>query len=115
MLRSSPYQPKKVLADRVSNIFNDQFGNISWTDADRVRRMITQEIPVRVEAESLVPERAEEFRKQNGRIEHDKALGRVMTALLKDDTQLFTQFSDNESFQKWLTDMMFGMTYEAET
>ena len=26
-----------------------------------------------------------------------------MTALLKDDTELFKQFSDNESFRRWLT------------
>jgi len=50
--------------------------------------------------------------KQNARIEHDKALVRVMTALLKDDTELFKQFSDNESFKKWLTDTVFTATYE---
>ena len=33
-------------------------------------------------------------------IEHHKALARVMTAVLKDDTELFKQFSDNESFRK---------------
>ena len=34
--------------DRLSNIlkaFNDQFGNIPWTDADRVHELITEEIP----------------------------------------------------------------------
>ena len=50
--------------------------------------------------------------KQNARIEHDKALARVMTAVLKDDTELFKQFSDNESFRRWLTDTIFAMTYE---
>ena len=51
--------------------------------------------------------------KQNARIEHDKALRRVMTALLQDDTELFKQFSDNESFRRWLTDTIFAITYEA--
>ena len=50
--------------------------------------------------------------KQNARIEHDKALARVMTAVLKDDTELFKQFMDNESFKRWLTDTVFGLTYE---
>src|SRR3989441_7229107 len=39
--------------DRLSNIlktFNDQFGSISWTDSDRVHRLITEEIPSRVAA-----------------------------------------------------------------
>ena len=49
--------------------------------------------------------------KQNARIEHDKALGRVVTALLKDDTELFKQFMDNESFRKWLSDTVFNLTY----
>jgi type I restriction enzyme R subunit len=37
-------------------------------------------------------------------IKHDKALARVMTAVLKDDTELFKQFMDNESFPRRLTD-----------
>ena len=35
-----------------------------------------------------------------------------MTAVLKDDTELFKQFSDNESFRRWLTDTVFALTYE---
>ena len=34
-----------------------------------------------------------------------------MIAVLKDDTELFKQFSDNPSFKKWLTDTIFGVTY----
>ncbi len=34
-----------------------------------------------------------------------------MTAVLKDDTELFKQFSDNESFRRWLTDAIFTITY----
>ena len=50
--------------------------------------------------------------RQNAKIEHDKALKRVITSLFKDDAQLFKQFQDNESFRGWLTDTVFGMTYE---
>lgn len=48
------------------------------------------------------------------RIEHDKALARVMTAVLKDDTELFKQFMDNDSFKRWLTDTVFRLTYESQ-
>ena len=40
--------------DRLSNIlklFSDQFGNISWTDGDRVRKLVTEEIPAKVAAD----------------------------------------------------------------
>jgi hypothetical protein len=107
------HKPEPEL-DRLSNIikaFNDQFGNIPWTDADRVRKLITEEIPARVAADSAYQNARKFSDKQNARIEHDKALVRVMTALLQDDTELFKQFSDNDSFRRWLTDTVFALTY----
>jgi len=108
------HKPEPEL-DRLSNIikaFNDQFGNIPWTDADRVRKLITEEIPARVAADSAYQNARKFSDKQNARIEHDKALVRVMTALLQDDTELFKQFSDNDGFRRWLTDTVFALTYE---
>jgi len=101
--------------DRLSNIlttFNELFGDIAWSDADRVHRLITQEIPARVAADTAYQNASKNNDKQNARIEHDKALARVMTALLKDDTELFKQFMDNDSFKRWLKDMVFALTYE---
>jgi len=101
--------------DRLSNIikaFNDQFGNIQWSDKDRVHKLITEEIPARVAADTAYQNAKKNSDKQNARIEHDKALARVMTAVLKDDTELFKQFMDNESFRRWMTDTVFGLTYE---
>jgi len=107
------HKPEPEL-DRLSNIikaFNDQFGNIPWTDADRVRKLITEEIPARVAADAAYQNARKFSDKQNARIEHDKALVRVMTGILQDDTELFKQFSDNESFRRWLTDTVFALTY----
>ncbi len=104
--------------DRLSNIlkaFNDQFGNVPWSDADRVHKLITEDIPSRVAADKAYQNARQNSDKQNARIEHDKALVRVMTAVMKDDTELFKQFMDNESFRRWLTDTVFGLTYEQPT
>ena len=100
--------------DRLSNIlkeFNDQFGNIDWSDKDRVHKLITEDIPARVAQDRAYQNAIRNSDHQNARIEHDKALGRVMTAVLKDDTELFKQFSDNDSFKRWLTDAVFAITY----
>lgn len=77
-----------------------------------MQRLIAEDIPARVAADSAYQNAMKNNDKQNARIEHDKALGRVMTAALKDDTELFKQFSDNESFKKWLSDSIFAVTYE---
>jgi type I restriction enzyme R subunit len=109
------HKPEPEL-ERLSNIlkaFNDHFGNIEWKDVDRVQRLITEEIPEKVAADRAYQNAQRNSDKQNARIEHDKALGRVMNAVLKDDTELFKQFSDNESFRRWLSDTVFAETYSS--
>lgn len=73
---------------------------------------VAEDIPNRVAADTAYQNAKKNSDKQNARIEHDKALARVMTAVLKDDTELFKQFMDNESFRRWMTDAVFGITYE---
>ncbi len=36
---------------------------------------------------------------------------RVMTFLMNDNTQLFKQFMDNESFKRWMSDASFELAY----
>ena len=80
-------------------------------DADRVRQLITETIPARVAADTAFRNAQQNSDKQNARIEHDKALVRVMTSLMKDDTQLFKQFMDNEGFKRWMSDASFELAY----
>ena len=101
--------------DRLSVIiaeFNDLFGGIDWADEDRVRQMITVDIPGMVAEDTAFRNARENSDRENARIEHDKALGRVMTSIMKDDTELFRQFVDNEDFKRWLGGVVFGVAYE---
>ena len=101
--------------DRLSNIiraFNDLFGDIAWQDADRVRELITETIPAKVAEDAAFKNARQNSDKENARIEHDKALVRVMTSVMKDDTELFKQFMDNASFKRWMSDAVFGLAYE---
>lgn len=103
--------------DYLSNIlktFNDQFGNISWSDTDRIRRLISEDIPVKVSADKAYQNAQTNSDKQAARIEHDQALARVITSMVNDDTTLFKEFFDNESFRNWLSEKMFGLTYKPQ-
>ncbi|MDD2468263.1 MAG: type I restriction endonuclease subunit R [Desulfobulbus sp.] len=93
--------------------FNDQFGNIEWKDGDKIRKVIAEEIPSKVRADTAYQNAMKNSDKQNARIEHDRALQRVMIELLSDHTELFKLFSDNPSFKKWLGDTIFGVTYQS--
>jgi type I restriction enzyme R subunit len=104
-------EPELERLSQILKAFNDQFGNVNWTNGDRVRQLITEEIPKQVKADTAYQNAIQNSDHQNARIEHDKALQRVMTAILKDDAELFKQFSDNAAFRRWLMDTVFAMTY----
>ncbi len=101
--------------DRLSSIlqtFNDMFGSIEWRDVDKIGQVISEEIPAMVAADQAYRNAMKNSDKSNARIEHDNALKRVIVSLLSDHTELFKQFMDNPSFNKWLADTVFAVTYE---
>lgn len=104
--------------DRLSvilNQFNDLFGNIPWTNEDKIARAIAEDIPAMVLADTAYLNAIKHSDKQNARIEHDKALGRAIVSMLADHTELYTQFSDHPEFKKWLSDTIFSTTYRPST
>lgn len=92
--------------------FNEQFGDIAWTDGDRIRRVIAEEIPAKVAADVAYQNARRHSDKQNSRLEHDRTLRRVMTALLADHTELLKQFSDNPQGRRWLAETVVRVTYD---
>lgn len=101
--------------DRLSNIikaFNEQFGNIDWKDADKIQKVINEEIPAKVAADKKYQNAMKYSDKENARIEHDLALQRVLIELLTDHTEFYKQFSENPAFRKWLADFIFAVTYK---
>ena len=106
-------KPEPV-TDKLSNIlkaFNEQFGGL-FSDPKRMEKRIAEEIPTKVTTDQAYQNAKQNSDRQNARIEHDKALKRVITALFTDDAQLFKEFQDNESFRHWLTDTIFEITYD---
>ena len=99
--------------DRLSNIlqaFNDQYGTL-FDDGDRVLRRIREDIAPKVAADAAF-QNAKANTPHTARMAHDAALGRVMQVLLKDDTQVYKQFVENESFRRAVTDMVFAIANE---
>jgi type I restriction enzyme R subunit len=99
--------------DRLSNIlnaFNDQFRTL-FTDADRVARRIRDDIAPKVAADAAY-QNAKENTPHTARMAHDQALGKVMQLLLKDDTQVYKLFVENDSFKRFVGDMVYALTSE---
>lgn len=97
--------------DRLSNIlktFNDSFGTL-FTDSDRVAKRIRDDIAPKVAADKAY-QNARDNTPHTARMAHDQALGKIMQILLKDDTQVYKQFVENESFRRFVGDMVYELT-----
>lgn len=102
--------------DLLSNIlleFNDLFGNIEWKDIDQVKKRIS-EIPEMVAKDKDYQNAMKNSDKQNAKIESDKALNKAIINIMSDNMEVFKQFNDNSSFKKWLSDMVFNLTFNTD-
>jgi len=102
--------------DRLSNIiksFNESFGTL-FTDADRVVNRIRNDIAPRVAADSAY-QNARANTPHTARMAHDQALSKVMQSLLKEDAQVYKQFVENDSFKRFVSDMVFHLTSAEES
>ena len=105
--------PELDLLSSILMAFNDMFGNIDWNDADNVRRQIL-EIPSMVSKDEKYQNAMKNSDKQSARMESERALQQVIFSIMADNMELFKQFQDNPSFKKWLSDLVFNLTYNEQ-
>lgn len=102
-----------IIASVLGGFVGGLFGNINWNDADNVRRQIL-EIPAMVSRDEKYQNAMKNSDKQSARMESERALQQVIFAIMADNMELFKQFQDNPSFKKWLSDLVFNLTYNKD-
>lgn len=106
-------EPEMDLLSHILATFHEMWGNINWKDEDQVRKQIAS-IPAVVSNDEAYRNAMKNSDKQNARVESEKALKKAVLNLMSDNMELFKQFNDNSSFKKWLSDMVFNVTYNTE-
>ncbi len=99
--------------DSLSNIvseFNNIFGDIQWENTDTVR-LIVNYLPEQISKNEDYQNAMNNSDEQNTRAEFEKVLRNTMNAIMKDNIELYKQFSDNPRFREWLSDSLFHVTY----
>ncbi len=105
-------RPELVPLSDILKAFNEKFGRL-FTDADRVVKKIREDVAPIVLANATY-QNAMQNTPHTARMAHDQALGMAMQILLKDDTQIYKQFVENESFKQFVGDMVYAMTRQAQ-
>lgn len=103
-------EPELDLLTNILTTFNGLFGNIEWKDEDNVRAQIKR-IPEMVSQDKAYQNAIKNSDKQSARMESDRALQAAVFSIMSDNMELFKQFADNPSFKKWLSDLVFDVTY----
>lgn len=106
-------EPELDLLSNILSSFHDLFGNIPWKDEDQVKKHIAS-IPEVVAKDKDYQNAMKNSDKQNAKIESQKAVNRAVINLMTDNMEIFKQYNDNESFKKWLSDMVFNITYNTD-
>ena len=106
-------EPEMDVLSAILSDFNDMFGNIDWNDADNVRRQIL-EIPAMVSRDEQYQNAMRNSDKQEARTESDRVLQKVIFSIMADNMELFKQYTDNPEFKKWLSDLVFNLTYNKD-
>ena len=90
---------------------NDLFGGIAWGDEDRIRRTITDTLPVRVGDNSVFRSPREYSTRPNARIEPDRVLRSIEPEGINDETELLKPYQYNRGSQGWLGGVVFRPVY----
>lgn len=106
-------EPELDLLSKIIMDFNDMFGNIDWIDADNVQRQILV-IPEMVSKDRKYQNAMKNSDAQEARTESEHALQQVIFSIMADNMELFKQYQDNAAFRKWLSDLVFNLTYNPE-
>ena len=105
--------------DTLTNIiatFHDIWGNCNWTDEDKIKRQIA-DLPDIVKQDEAYQNAIRYSDAQNARDESDRATFEAILRTMASGMELYTAFQDdkrnsnNQSFKKWLLDMVFNATY----
>ena len=99
--------------DRLSNIiaaFNQTWGG-NFSDPERVAEVINQ-MPRQVMEDESYRNAKMNSDRQNAQIEHDSAVRRLVTAMVRCQTELYKAYTGDADFREWLNGEMFQMTYQ---
>lgn len=103
-------EPVLDLLSVILNEFNTHFGDVKWSDTDKVKRQIAS-LPEEVAQSEAYQNAMKNSDKATAKIESDAALTKAILKSMTSGVELFKQFQDNPSFKKWLQDFVFTNTY----
>jgi type I restriction enzyme R subunit len=93
--------------EAIINEFNTRFGIDSWTDDDKVRRFLFEQLPADLAKDQATTNAVINSDKQNAKITSDKKVEDLMQDVIFTYTDLYKKFTDDADFKRQYLDFVF--------
>jgi type I restriction enzyme, R subunit len=106
-------EPELDTLENILSVFNQRFGDIEWSDKDKVRQILTKQLPDEMKANKEIMDAIEHSDKQNAKISSDKKLEELMQQYLFSQTEIFKKFTTDVDFQRRYKEYMFDLLVDS--
>ncbi|MCD4665957.1 MAG: type I restriction endonuclease subunit R, partial [Bacteroidales bacterium] len=106
-------EPELDTLENILSVFNQRFGDIDWTDKDKVRKILTEQLPAEMKADKEMMDAVKYSDKQNAKITSDKKLEEMMQQYLFSQTEIFKKFTQDKDFQRRYKEFVFDSLVES--
>ncbi len=100
-------EPELDTLENILSLFNQKFGDIEWYDKDKVRKILTEQLPAEMKAHKETMDAVKYSDKQNAKITSDKKLEEIMQQYLFSQTEIFKKFTEDKDFQRRYKEFIF--------
>ena len=109
-------EPELDTLENILKAFNQRFGDIDWTDRDKVNQFLTEQLPAEMKADKKVMDAITTSPdKQNAKISSDKKVDELMQQYLFSQTEIFKKFSTDQDFQRRYKEFIFDAIWTKQS
>ena len=108
-------EPELDTLENILKAFNQRFGDIDWTDKDKVNQFLTEQLPAEMKADKKVMDAITTSPdKQNAKISSDKKVDELMQQYLFTQTEIFKKFTTDQDFQRRYKEFIFDTIWKKD-
>ena len=106
-------EPELDTLENILNTFNQKFGDIEWSDEDKVQKILTKQLPAEMKEDKEIMDAIKYSPdRQNAKMASDNRLEELMQQYLFSQTEIFKKFTQDLDFQRRYKEFMFDTLVE---
>ncbi|MCF6271152.1 MAG: DEAD/DEAH box helicase family protein [Melioribacteraceae bacterium] len=106
-------EPELDTLENILNAFNQRFGDVEWSDKDKVQKILTKQLPAAMKEDKEIMEAIKYSPdRQNAKMASDNRLEELMQQYLFSQTEIFKKFTQDLDFQRRYKEFMFDTLVE---